>query len=39
MNKLQGFYALKKSNLNIEKVRGWYNLGERNDPDYIDFYL
>ena len=31
--------ALKKADLKIEKVRAWYNLGEKDDPDYKDFYL
>lgn len=31
--------ALKKSDLNIDKVRAWYGLGEKGDEDYKDFYL
>ena len=31
--------ALKKSNLNANKVRSWYSLGEKGDEDYKNFYF
>lgn len=32
-------YALKKSNLTIGKVKAWYNLGEKGDDEYQNFYI
>ena len=31
--------ALKKSDLDIGKVRAWYSLGEKNNEEFKDFYL
>ena len=31
--------ALKKSGLKASKVRSWYNLGEKGDEDYKNFYF